>query len=193
MNKSSFAIILAALCLQIGCGGSAENRPEPAVQQQQQQFIEKAEDLKATLILREKDSNELIYKVSLSFFKRNEAGTPMLSTFEVIRLQARRSYQAEIRFNPAHALVKDIVAADLYWDCESGTPGTTPTIFEQLGRIQAARVNTSETEQTISLQVGGVIGFSCKNNKGQLRIHFDRTNDPDKSGAFYMLVPAEIF
>ena len=151
MNKSSLAAIFAALCVQIGCGSSTENRPQ-SVAQRQQKYLEKAEDLKATLVLTEKSSDEPIHKVSLSFFKRNEAGTAMLSTFEVIRLQARRSYQAEIRFNPAHALVKDIVAGDLYWDCESGTPGTTPTIFEQLGRIQAARVNTFETEQSISLE-----------------------------------------
>jgi hypothetical protein len=192
MNKSSLAAIFAALCIQIGCGDSSVSRPQP-VARQQQKYLEKAEELKATLMVTEKTSNEPLHKLSLSFLKRNDAGTPVLNTFEVIRLQARKPYQAEIRFNPPHALVKDIVAADLYWDCESGTPGTTPTIFEQLGRIQAARVNTSETEQSISLQVGGVIGFSCKNNRGQLRIHFDRNNDPDKSGAFYMLIPAEIY
>ena len=73
-------------------------------------------------------------------------------------------------------MAEHIIAADLYWGCESTVPDSVPVVFSQMGLPQEIKMKNNGGSQTTAFSLSLREGWSafCKDKKGEIRIHFDR-------------------
>lgn len=195
MTKYLPTTLVVLLCFQLGCSNQPNPNAEVLQTQPHFQLNEDPQKLAVVVELINTDSALPTQKVSLGYIAKNGRNEPILGSSKTIQLKLGNRYDLQMRFEPAHAMAEHIIAADLYWDCESSEANSLPIISSQMSLPQEIQMKNNGGSQTAVVSLSLREGWSafCKDKKGEIRIHFDRADSTlGKVEQFSLRLSAEL-